>query len=283
MKIRAVLLMLVPVVILYLYSFLAPMALVGRLAFYSSDYVKSEFVGFRNFADAFRDKYFVKSFENSFWFILLIVPFKLALSYSVASFLTGFSKKIQSVGRFLLYVPSLTSGLIMTLIWAWFLRRDGLINQFLILAGLPAVPWLALSWTARFSVAMIIIASGIGMAVIIFCASMLSVPKELHDAALVDGASEKQYKRNILLPIMVPTILLVVLLQIVGVMTMWETIYVLTGTGGPGGSTASPVYDVFQTAFRFGKQSYAAAKGIILMFVIAGILLVKRQIEKFVT
>ena len=79
----------------------------------------------------------------------------------------------------------------------------------------------------------------------------------------------------------IPTILLALLLLIVGIMQMWETIYVLTGEGGPGGSTASPAYDIFQTAFRFGRQSYAAAKGIILMFVIASILILKKQVERW--
>jgi len=273
--------MLIPVLVLYVYSFLIPIVLVGRLAFLSSDYVTSEFIGFSNFVNAFKDKYFMKAFANSFWFILMIAPLKLTVCYLIASFLVGFGKRLQAIGRFLLYVPSLTSGLIMTLIWGWFLLRKGLINQFLAIVGISAVPWLATPWTARFSIATIIIVSGIGFYVIIFSASILSVPRELHDAALIDGATERQYKRYILFPIMIPTILLALLLLIVGIMQMWETIYVLTGEGGPGGSTASPAYDIFQTAFRFGRQSYAAAKGIILMFVIASILILKKQVERW--
>ena len=280
MKLRAAIIMLIPVLIMYIYSFVIPLILVGQLSFLSSDYVTSEFIGFDNFINAFQDKYFMQSFANSFWFILLIVPFKLTICYRIASFLTDFSKRIQAIGRFVLYIPSLTSGLIMTLVWGWFLLRKGLINQFLATIGIEAIPWLAIPWTARVSISMIVIVSGVGFYVIVFSAAMLSVPRELHDAAIIDGASERQYKRLILFPIMIPTILLLLLLLIVGIMQMWEQIYVLTGEGGPGGSTASPAYDIFQTAFRFGRQSYAAAKGVILMFVIAGILILKRWVEK---
>ena len=280
MKLRAALLMLTPVLLLYLYSFAIPLVLVGRLSFFNSDYVVQQWIGLQNYAQAMHDKYFLKTFANSFWFVLMVVPLKMLLCYKIAVFLISFSKRVQAVGRFVLYIPSLTSGLIMTLIWGWFLLRKGLINSFLALAGIPAVPWLATPWTARTAISMIVIIGGVGFYVIVLSASMLGIPKELHDVALTDGATERQYKRHILLPLMVPTITLCLLLMIVGIMTMWETIYVLTGTGGPQGSTSTPVYDVFQTAFRFGHQSYAAAKGIILMFVIAGILSVKTIIEK---
>ena len=281
MKLRAALIMLAPVLILYVYSFVIPLVIVTRISFFDSDYVTSTFVGFRNFVDAFKDKYFMKSFANSFWFVLMIAPLKIAVCYKISVFLTSFSKRIQGIGRFVLYIPSLTSGLIMSLVWGWFLLRRGLINQFLELAGIPPVGWLAMPWTARISISLILIASGVGFYVIVFSASILSIPKELHDVALIDGCSERQYKRHILFPLMVPTILLLLLLLIVGIMQLWETLYVLTGTGGPKGSTASPAYDIFLTAFRFGRQSYGAAKGLILMFVIAGVLLAKRQIEKW--
>ena len=281
MKLRAVLIMLFPVLVLYVYSFIVPMVMVGQLALSNSDYVKSEFVGLRNFVEAFKDKYFTKSFANSFWFVLLIAPIKITLCYRIASFLTTFSKRVQSMGRFMLYIPSLTSGLIMALIWKWFLHRKGLINLFLALTGIDPIPWLAQPWTARIAISIIIIISGVGFYVIVFSAQMLSVPKELYDAAIIDGASERQYKQRILFPMMISTILLMLLLQIVGIMQIWELCYVLTGEGGPKGSTASPAYDVFQTAFRFGRQGYAAAKGIILMLAIAAVLLMKRKVEKW--
>lgn len=280
MKLRAALLLLVPVLVVYVYGFVAPLAIVGRLSFYDSDYVRESWAGISNYVDCFKDRLFMKTFRNTLWFVLMIVPLKMLFCYKIASFLTGFSRRVQSVARFLLYVPALTSGLIMTLIWSWFLLREGLFNQVLTSIGLQALPWLYEPWLARASISMIVIVSGVGFYVIVLSASMLSVPKELREVAIVDGATERQYKRHILFPLMVPTILLCLLLLIVGIAQMWETIYVLTGSGGPEYSTSTPVYDVFQTAFRFGHQSFAAAKGIMLMLAIGAVLGAKALLER---
>lgn len=272
--------LLLPALVFYSYSFLVPLVIVGRLSLFESNYITSTWVGLKNYIDCFHDKYFLKSFANTFWFILMVVPLKMVFCYRVASFLTGFSKRVQGIGRFMLYIPSLTSGLIMTLIWGWFLMREGLFNQILANIGIAAIPWLYEPWLARLSISMIVVVSGVGFYVIILSASMLSVPKELREVALTDGATERQYKRFILFPMMVPTILLCLLLLIVGITQMFETIYVLTGSGGPAYSTSTPVYDLFQTAFRFGHQSYGAAKGVVLMLAIGAVLGLKTFVEK---
>jgi ABC-type sugar transport system permease subunit len=278
---RAALLMLGPAAGFFLLSFAAPMVLVGRLSFLRYNFLESTFIGFDNFTAAVKDPYFLKSFINSWIFIVFAVPLSLAVSYKIASFLSGFNKGVQSAGRFLLFLPGLASGLIMAMLWKWLLKRDGLINQVLALANVAAVPWLSEAWAARVSISMIIIITGIGGYVIMFSAYMHSVPKELKDAAIIDGASERQYKKYIVFPIMIPTILLSTLLAIVGIMQLWETVYVLTGEGGPEGSTATPVYEIFLTAFQFGKQGLASAKGLILIVVIATILIVKQRAEKW--
>lgn len=281
MKARAALLMILPAGVFFLLSFVGPILLVGRLAFLKTDYVTSAFVGLKNFAESFRDKYFLKSFANVFWFVLPLAPAGIAMSYGIASFLTGFGQRFQSAGRFVTYVPSLTAGLVMTLLWAWLLLRDGLINQFLALAHIPAIAWLAMPWTARLSIVMVSLSSGPGPFVILFSAAIKAIPAELHDAAIIDGATERQYKRYVVRPMLTPTILLMLLLVIVGTMQSWEIIYVLTGQGGPQGSTSTPVYDIFLTAFKFGRQGYAAAKGIILMAVIAAIIVMKQRVERW--
>jgi ABC-type sugar transport system permease subunit len=279
---RAALLMLIPAAGFYILSFAAPMVLVGRLSFLRYNYVESVYVGFDNFVSAVKDPYFLKSFVNSWIFVLFAVPLSLTVSYKIASFLSGFNEKVQSIGRFVLFLPGLASGLVMAMLWKWLLKRDGSINHVLSLVNIAAVPWLSEAWAARVSISMIIVITGIGGYVIMFAAYMHSVPKELKDAAVMDGASERQYKKYIVFPIMVPTILLSVLLAIVGIMQLWETVYVLTGEGGPEGSTATPVYEIFLTAFQYGKQGLASAKGLILILVIATILAIKQRAEKLI-
>lgn len=273
--------MVVPATIFFLLSFVAPIILVGRLSLFSTDYVTSEFVGLGNFIYALQDEYFLRSFFNVACFVAMTAPLSLLMTYWLSMFLFGLGRKLESAGRFIVYVPALTSGLIMTLLWGWFLYRDGLINQGLLALGLQAVPWLAQPWTARVSVVLVNLSSGPGPFVILLLAAMHTIPQELHDAALIDGASEGQYRRMVVRPLLTPTLLLMLLLVIIGTMQIWETIYVLTGEGGPGGSTATPVYEIFQTAFFYGRPGYAAAKGIILLVVIAAIVVAKQRIERW--
>ena len=255
--------------------------MVGRLSLYSTDYMRSTFVGLRNFTGALRDEHFLRSFANVFWFVLFIGPLGIGIPYWVALFLQRFSRRAQAAGRFICYVPSLSSGLVMALLWRWFLRRDGLINAFLTYAGLEAVGWLGQPWPARVAVAMAALSAGPGMFVILFSAAILAIPKELREAATIDGATERQYRRWVLRPLLMPTVLLAVLLMIVGTMQSWETIYVLFPAGGPRGSTATPVYEIFMTAFQYGRAGAAAAKGILLIGVIALIVAVKQRVERW--
>ena len=279
MKTRAALLLIAPAGALFLLSFAAPLMLVGRLSFFSTDYARTEFIGLANFANALRDTAFRTSFVNVFYFVAMIAPLGIGIPYWIALFLQRFNRKVQSMGRFICYVPSLTSGLVMALLWQWLLARNGLLNGFLEHAGLQAIPWLGQPWPARISVAMVALSGGSGTFVILFSAAILAIPQELREAAIIDGATERQYRRWVIRPILMPTVLLALLLTIVGTMQAWETIYVLFNTGGPKGSTATPVYEIFMTAFMYGRAGYAAAKGLILLVVIAVIVLVKQRLE----
>ena len=279
MKTRAALLLIAPAGICFLLSFAVPLILVGRLSFFSTDYMRTEFVGLANFANALRDPYFLKSFVNVGVFVAFIAPLGILIPYQIALFLQRFGRRAQAAGRFICYVPSLTSGLVMGLLWQWLLMRDGLINGFLAHAGLPVVPWLGQPWPARVSVALVALSGGPGTFVILFSAAILAIPRELREAALIDGATERQYRRYVIRPLLMPTVLLALLLTIVGTMQSWETIFVLFSTGGPKGSTATPVYEIFMTAFHYGRAGYAAAKGLILLVVVAAIVVVKQRLE----
>ncbi len=281
MKLRAALLLLAPAIIMYLFSFVWPIIMVVQLSLLDTNYVSSTFVGLKNFTDAFQDSYFIKSFFNAFIYVVFIVPLTIVISCAIAIFLTDFSKRMQSVSRFIVYLPALASGYIISLLWKWFLMRDGLINHMLSWAGIEPISWLFVPWAARAALSAIEVVSSIGVIVILLSASLQSIPTELHDAAVIDGATESQYKKYIVVPLLMPTVLLASMLMIIGVMKIWSTIYILTPEGGPGGATASPVYEVFLTAFHFGRHGYGAAKGIVLLIIIASIILLKQRVERW--
>jgi len=281
MKLRAALLMVLPATVLFIITFLIPLVMVGRLSFFKTDYMTTAYVGMQNYVTAVRDSYFTKSFVNSFVMVLMVAPMITVVAYKIASWISDYSEKVQAAARFLFYVPGLTSGLIMGLLWAWILDRAGLLNGILGIIGIPEVPWLVEVWPARASIVIASLSSGIGGYIILYSITMHSIPAEYQEQASVDGATRGQYKRLVQLPIMMPTIMLALLLSISGTMQTWETIYVLTAAGGPEGSTASPVYEIFMTAFMFGKAGLAAAKGVILLGVIAAILAVKQRVQNW--
>jgi multiple sugar transport system permease protein len=281
-KQRAALAMLLPAGAFFLLTFAVPMVIVGRLSLFETNYAGDIWVGLGNYVNAIKDKFFQKSFVNAMVMVVMICPLAVTLSYTIASFLLSFNEKVQAAGRFIIYIPGLASGIVMALLWKWMLHKAGLINLLTGLMGVPAIPWLTEVWPSRFALLLIVLMGGLGGNVIMFSASMHQMSKELRDAAMIDGCTDRQYKRHIVRPLMMPTILLLLLLSIVGMMQIWETVYILWENGGPESGIASPVYEIFMTAFQFGKQGYAASKGILLMVVIIVVLAIKQRVEKWV-
>jgi len=279
MRTRAALLLILPAALLFVYSFAVPLVMVVRLSLFTVKDGIEVFVGFSNYLRAFQDSLFWLSYANVFWFVLLIAPLGIGIPYSIALFLQRFTRPVQSAGRFICYVPSLASGLVIALLWKWLLARGGLINEMLTYIGLPVVAWIGSPIPAKIAIAMISLSGGGGMFVILFTAVIYSIPKELREAAIVDGATDRQYRRLVLRPLLMPTVLLALLLTIVGVMQMWSEIYVIFPTGGPYGSCLTPVYDIFMTAFIYSRPNYGAAKGVILLIAIAAVVAIQRKIE----
>ena len=279
MKSKAALLLIAPAAILYLYSFAAPLLLAGWRSLFTNDAGRQVFVGLENYARALRDPHFRQSFLNVAWLVLFIAPLGIGIPYCVALLLQNFGRKMQSIGRFMCYVPHLTAGLIMALLWRWLLQRGGLLNAMLEHVGLPGIAWMGEPWPARFAVAMVSLSSGYGPFVILYSAVILAIPKELKEAALIDGATPGQYRRKVVRPLLTPTLLLTLMLMIVGILQMWESIYVLFPTGGPKASVATPVYNIFLTTFMYSRSNLGAAKGMIALVIIAAVVVVQRRIE----
>lgn len=279
MKTKAALLLVAPALGFFILSFAVPLVMAGRLSLYTMQAGRELFVGLANYAKALTDANFLRSFYNVAVLVVFIAPLGIGIPYWLAMFLQRFRPKVQSAGRFIFYVPSLASGLVIALLWRWLLMRTGLINEVLAYIGLPVVAWFGEPWPARVAVAMVALSSGSGAFVILFSAVIVSIPKELREAAMIDGATDGQYRRFVLRPLLMPTVLLALMLTIVGTMQMWETCYVLFSTGGPKGSTSTPVYEIFLTAFMYSRPNVAAAKGMLLLVVIAGLVALQRRIE----
>ncbi len=201
--------------------------------------------------------------EDRFWraarntgvFVLFQVGGMVAISLLTALVL---NRKVVARGFFrsVFFYPVLLSPVVVALIWKWILQRDGVLNAMLVsLGGEPINFLLSGSWAMAW-VIMVSIWANMGFYTLILLAGLQSIPVELYDAGAIDGTSTLQSFRHITLPLLMPTMMVVLVLALIRAVQMFDEVFVLTG-GGPGSATLLLVQYIYQTGFgtqnpRFG-------------------------------
>jgi len=227
------------------------------------------FVGLRNYVQMFTlDLMFKKSLEVTLVYAFASVPLSLVLSMALALLLNA-KIKGQSVFRTLFYLPSLITGVAISVVWMWMLQPDfGIFNYLLGRIGIEGPDWLGSARWALPSMIMMAVWNGSGTQVVIYLAGLQNVPPELHEAASIDGASKWRRFWRITLPMLTPTIFFNLIMGIIGAFRTFTQAYVMT-RGGPQYSTMFYAYYLWQTAFRDMKMGYSAGLSWILFLIIA--------------
>jgi multiple sugar transport system permease protein len=221
------------------------------------------FVGLGNYLDMLEDSEFLRAFYNTGVYTLGTVPPSIALGLVVA---LGLNRKLpgRTLLRSIFFVPVIISLVAVALIASWIFNDNyGIINAALSAVGMGDVPWLS---SARWAMISLIIATlwiRLGFNMVIYLAALQSIPTELYDAARVDGASGWRRFRHITWPLLGPTTFLLVIINIIYSLHVFDLIYVMTG-GGPGFSTTVLVQYIYQMAFTEGQMGYASAIGVVL-------------------
>ena len=221
------------------------------------------FVGLGNYLDMLEDSEFLRAFYNTVVYTLGTVPTSIALGLVVA---LGLNRKLpgRTLLRSIFFVPVIISLVAVALIASWIFNDNyGIINAALSAVGIGGVPWLS---SARWAMISLIIATlwiRLGFNMVIYLAALQSIPTELYDAARVDGASGWRRFRHITWPLLGPTTFLLVIINIIYSLHVFDLIYVMTG-GGPGFSTTVLVQYIYQMAFTEGQMGYASAIGVVL-------------------
>jgi multiple sugar transport system permease protein len=221
------------------------------------------FVGLGNYRDMLEDSEFLRAFYNTGIYTLGTVPTSIALGLVVA---LGLNRKLpgRTLLRSIFFVPVIISLVAVALIASWIFNDNyGIINAALSAVGIGDVPWLS---SARWAMISLIIATlwiRLGFNMVIYLAALQSIPTELYDAARVDGASGWRRFRHITWPLLGPTTFLLVIINIIYSLHVFDLIYVMTG-GGPGFSTTVLVQYIYQMAFTEGQMGYASAIGVVL-------------------
>ena len=234
----------------------------------SGSLIPPKYIGLENFYRLCHDKYFHIALKNSLLYVLIVPVLQLA-SVILARLLkdeTGFS----ALARAALYIPVITSSVIVGIVWKWLLKTDGFVNQilsFLSAGTVKPIPWLTDADLAIFSVMLVTLWQGVGYYLILYLAGLQAVPKELEEHAALEGASPLQIFLKIELPLIKPTAAVCSLLSLISALKVFTEIYIMTG-GGPRSSTLTASYYIYTTAFESFDMGYAAAMALVLAAVI---------------
>lgn len=181
------------------------------------------------------------------------------------------NRRIRFLGFFrsVFFYPVLLSPVVVALIWKWVLQRDGLLNALIVSAGGDAVPFLLNADWSMFWAITVSIWANMGFYTLILLAGLQSIPGELYDAAAIDGANPTQTFRNVTMPLLMPTMMVVLVLALIRAVQMFDEVYVLTG-GGPGTATMLLIQYIYQTGFASQVQRFglAAAASVMLGLVL---------------
>ncbi|TBL76579.1 carbohydrate ABC transporter permease [Paenibacillus thalictri] len=229
-----------------------------------SGFDKMKFVGLNNFVRLFHDDTFIRSFKNNI-LLLIVVPATMLFSMLIAIVI---NKKVYFKDGFKVayFMPYISSVVAVAAVWRVLMHPTyGPINQFFHSLGMDSPPkWLADPNYAMLSVMIIMVWIQIGYNLIIYIAALQNIPKDLYEAADIDGANVWEQFRNITVPMLSPTTFFLLVTGVISSFKAFDLIAVLT-QGGPANSTSVIVYYLYEAAFINLKTGYASAMAVVLM------------------
>ncbi|GAA1517948.1 sugar ABC transporter permease [Kribbella lupini] len=216
-----------------------------------------ELVGFANFTEALSDPDLWKSFGNTLWFTLLSTVPLVVLSLAFA-LLVNLGLPGRWLWRLSFFLPYLLASTVVVLFWSWMYNpKLGLINGVLAEFGIAPVAWLQDPNVAMISVVITTLWWTIGFNFLLYLAALQNIPEQQFEAAAIDGAGKWRQLFSIVVPQLAPTTALILTLQVLASLKVFDQIYMLTN-GGPAGSTRSIVQYIYEagfTGYRFGYSS----------------------------
>ena len=234
------------------------------------------FVALNNYWDLLHQHKFWSALGHTFYFVLVGVPLSIMVSLGAALLLNSPLVRFKTVFRTALFAPVVTTVVAVAVVWRYiFNTKYGLLNYVLGEVGIHPVDWLGDPHWAMPSIIVFAVWKNFGYNMIIFLAGLQAIPKDLYEAARIDGASALQQFRHITLPMLGPTLLMVGILTVSGYFQLFAEPYVMT-EGGPLQSTTSVLYLMYNEGFKwwnFGAASAVAFLLFVIMFVVTAVML----------
>lgn len=232
-----------------------------------SGFGKLKFLGLDNYAKILQDDTFWRAAVNTLAYTVFTVPLGVVLGLAAALLLNRILPA-RGLFRALFYVPVVISGVASGVI---FLRLfdplTGILNQIASSLGLPTIDWQGNGKAALVSIIIVSTWQGIGFGMVVYLAALQGIPREVYEAATVDGATGWKRLIHITWPLLAPTTFFLIVYAIIGSFQVFDSVYVLT-SGGPGNATTFLVQYAYDQGFNQRRQGYAAAIGVIIYVVV---------------
>ena len=233
---------------------------------YSTNIYKPEFIGFENYIKLFHNPVFYKVLWNTFLYLFIAVPILAIFPLFLAILI---NQKIRGVTlyKILIYLPVIVSIVVAAIAFKWLYADQGILNYLVTTFGFEPIGWLTDPKYSLISVIIVTIWKGIGYYMIIYLASLMSVPKELYEACDIDGAGFFRKHLTVTIPHIMPTIVLVTTISAISAMKVFAEIYVMT-KGGPLNSSKTIVYYIYERAFENLDLGFASAMAVVLLIIV---------------
>jgi multiple sugar transport system permease protein len=262
-------LFLLPWLIGFVTLFGGPMIASFGISLLKTDFLnEATFVGLGQYRTLLSDPLAGKAFFNTAYFSFVSVPVSTIMALSIAIILNQ-GIKLQGLWRTIYYIPSVVSGVAVSVLWMWLFQPDvGLLNALLAVVGIEGPRWI---YSEEWAIPSMILMSlwGSGGSMLIFLAGLRNIPTSLYEAAQIDGAGPFLRFWHITIPMLTPTILFSIVMGIIGSFQIFTQAYIMT-SGGPNNATLTVILHLYNKAFRQFRMGYGAA----LAWVLFAILLV---------
>ncbi len=269
---KAVCFFVLPALLIYLVILVYPMITSVVYTFFEgTPNVNMKFVGLTNYKKLFSDREFISSIVITGKYFLVTAAGWVILGLATALMLAyGIrSKRGVDIARTVIYVPVILPGVAVAIMWRKILEitpNYGLLNSLLKMIGMEdhVQAWVGQSSTAIWFVALAALWAGYGYYTILFYAGWLNVPKELEEAALIDGCNTLQSIRYVALPIMKPVTVMCIVLSVMYSLRVYDLPAVMTN-GGPGRSTQVLSFYMYKVAFENWKYGYGSTLAVVIL------------------
>ncbi|MGC0333971.1 multiple sugar transport system permease protein [Streptomyces sp. SAI-170] len=230
------------------------------------------FAGADNYREVFGDETVLISFGNTLLFMVLAVALQLLIALVLALAVNGrMPVWLRSVFRSAFFFPLVLSAASISVVMKYLFNQDfGVVNWLIGLVGIDPVPWLTSESGAMAAVILVYVWQQFGFSFLLFVGGLNNIPKEVHEASALDGATGLRKHLSITLPLLSPTLLVASVVGIINALQVFEQPYVLTN-GGPGDATRTVVMVIYENAFEQLRFGQASAVGVLLFVLIMAV------------